>query len=345
MIAAEARKATKLSVRCRAGSLLSAAVSIATLTGVPAHAAENGVSFYLLGSKSVSSGILPPPGIYLQNDVYYNEGSLSASRDLPLNGKITAGLRVKTWVEMPTLIWSTPLQVLGGNVVFMGIFPIGGPSVDVGAVLTGPKGGVIGQNVHDSIFTIGDPVFGSSIGWHAGDFHWNVGMLVNAPIGDYRNGALANLSFNHWAEDFNASFTWLDSKTGLEISNSFGVIFNQINDATQYRTGTQFHYEGGVIWHMPNNFAFGVVGYYLDQLSADSGPGAVLGPFKSRAAAIGGYAGYTFKAGELPVTTSIKVFQEFNVRNRLENGVAGFFTIGIPLSVASSAPAASIPRR
>lgn len=316
--------------------------TIAALVGNPVQAAENGVGFYLLGSKTVSSGILPPPGLYLQNDVYYISGSASAAKDLPLNGKLATGLKIKTWVEMPTLIWSTPIQVLGGNLVFMGIFPVGGPSVNADATLSGPGGGVIGTNLHGSIFTIGDPVFGSSIGWHAGDYHWNVGVLVNTPIGDYRVGGLANLSFNHWAEDLNASFTWLDSKTGLEISHSVGVIFNQMNDATQYRTGTQFHYEGGIIQHLPNNFAFGVVGYYFDQLTGDSGAGAVLGPFKSRASAIGGYAGYTFKVGEVPITASVKIFQEFDIKNRLDNGVAGFFTIAMPLSVASSP--SSIPK-
>ncbi len=37
--------------------------------------------------------------------------------------------------------------------------------------------------------------------------------------------------------------------------------------------------------------------------------------------------------GKIPVTTSLKYFHEFDVRNRLE-GDSGFLTVTIPLSVA-----------
>lgn len=35
----------------------------------PAGAAENGVGFYLLGGRGPMAGYIPPPGVYIQNDI------------------------------------------------------------------------------------------------------------------------------------------------------------------------------------------------------------------------------------------------------------------------------------
>jgi hypothetical protein len=40
-----------------------------------------------------------------------------------------------------------------------------------------------------------------------------------------------------------------------------------------------------------------------------------------------------FQLGKIPVSTSLKYFREFDVKNRLE-GDAGYFTLTMPLSVA-----------
>ncbi|MGO7845172.1 transporter, partial [Rhizobium johnstonii] len=36
------------------------------------------------------------------------------------------------------------------------------------------------------VFTVGDPVLGALLGWESGNFHWQTGLLVNVPIGDYQ---------------------------------------------------------------------------------------------------------------------------------------------------------------
>ena len=45
-----------------------------------ALAAEGGIGFYLLGSKGPFAGVLPAPGTYINNDLYYYTGSASAGR-------------------------------------------------------------------------------------------------------------------------------------------------------------------------------------------------------------------------------------------------------------------------
>ena len=55
--------------------------------------------------------------------------------------------------------------------------------------------------------------------------------------------------------------------------------------------------------------------------------------------AIGGQIGYTFKIGEILISTNVRVLREFNATNRFE-GTATYLTISAPLWVAPGAPVA-----
>jgi hypothetical protein len=90
--------------------------------------------------------------------------------------------------------------------------------------------------------------------------------------------------------------------------------------------------------YLSKQFSFGPAGYYNRQISGDSGAGARLGPFEGHVAAIGGMATLGFELGKLPVTTRVKYFHEFDVKNRLE-GDAVFFTLAMPLWVPPPPPA------
>ena len=170
----------------------------------------------------------------------------------------------------------------------------------------------------------------ASVGWHSGNFHWTAGTLVNVPIGDYQDGEIANVAFHRWGADLYGAVTWLDPATGLDISGAIGVTFNGENPVTDYRTGTEFHAEWAVVQNFSPQFSAGIVGYYYQQLTGDSGEGAGLGEFKGRVAAIGGTAAYNFKLAETPVSLRLKVYKEFAVENRLE-GTSGFIALSFPL--------------
>ena len=113
-----------------------------------------------------------------------------------------------------------------------------------------------------------------------------------------------------------------------------GVSFNAENTATNYQSGTEFHLEGAIVQHFSQAFDVGLVGYYYDQVTADSGSGvpASLGGFEGQVAAVGATIGYNFQLGALPVSTRIKYFHEFNAENRLE-GDAAYLTVSMPLWV------------
>jgi hypothetical protein len=175
-------------------------------------------------------------------------------------------------------------------------------------------------------------VLNALIGWHDGNWHWNVGALLNVPVGPWDTASISNLSFHRWALDTSTSVTYLDAKRGHELSMTAGVTFNGENPATDYKTGTEFHVEWAVMQHVSKTLAFGLAGYHYQQITGDSGPGARIGGFEGRVTALGPDLTYTFLCGKIPISTELKYFREFDAENRL-TGDAGLLTISMPLSV------------
>lgn len=312
------------------GKRLIIAATAAMLPSV-ALAAEGGAGFYLLGSKGPAAAITPPPGVYFSNDLYIYSGDLGGGRALPSGGRLAVGVEGTAVIDVPTALWILPEEVLGGHLGLSATVPIGWKKTDADLTLAGPQGGTATGSVSDDVFTVGDPVIGGLLGWEDGNFHWQTSLLVNVPIGDYQKGEISNISFNHWGADVSVGATWLDPTIGLDLSAVVGMTFNAENPATDYRTGNEFHFEWAAVQHFSPQFDAGLVGYYYDQVTGDSGAGAAS-DFKGRVAAIGATIGWNFKAGELPMSARVKYFHEFAAENRAE-GDAVFLTISMPLSI------------
>lgn len=322
----------------------------AVLSSGVAFAAEEGKSVYLLGSAASMSGMTPPPGTYISSLEYLYTGDATGaaafSRTLPRTGVIAdidAELKVKAQVaiSVSAALWVAPQKVFGGNVGFGVLLPVGRQHVDADlnarAALNLPNGNVLqaGRSLHisDDTFAIGDPLGTAFIGWSSGNWNWKLTGLVNVPVGSYSQSDLVNMGFNRWAADVTGSLTWLDPKSGLEFSIAPGFTFNGENPDTNYTSGTEFHLEGAVMQHLSKSVAIGVAGYHYQQITGDSGAGAVLGDFKGEVSAIGPNLTYNFVLGSTPVLTSVRWLHEFNAKNRLE-GDAGFLTVTVPLGGA-----------
>ncbi len=302
------------------------------MASTPAFSAENGAGFYLLGGKGPAAAITPPPGVYFQNDLWIYSGNLGGGRSLPRGGQVAVGVDGHAVLAAPTFLWVLPEEFLGGHVGLAATIPFGWMKTSADLTLTGPGGGVLGGNVEDTVFTIGDPLVGGLLGWESGNFHWQLGTLINIPVGDYQEGELSNIAFHHWGIDVSAGATWLDPTIGLDLSGVIGMTFNAENPATDYRTGNELHFEWAAVQHFNETFDAGLVGYVYQQVTGDSGEGATLGDFKGRAFGIGATVGWNFKVGELPVSARVKYFHEFGTRNRAE-GDSVFLTISLPLSI------------
>lgn len=298
------------------------------------QAAENGTGFYLLGGRGPMAGYLPPPGVYFESDTYTYDATLDARKSFPTGGRFLADVRSQVRADFLNGTWVTPWDIAGGNLAFGAVLPVGRVGVSAGIEYDSPRTNrIIGTNLRDKATVVGDPVFSAMLGWHAGKFHWNATVLVNAPAGDYRNGELANLAFHRWASDLSGALTWFDPETGIDLSAVTGLTFNGMNPATDYRTGTEFHLEWAASKALTSALSAGVIGYHYQQVTGDSGAGAQLGAYKGRVTALGGTLAYNFTVGKTPVSTRIKVLREFAVENRAR-GTVGLLTVSLPLTTS-----------
>ena len=318
--------------------LIARAAALAAVLSTPALAVEGGTSFYLLGSKTTMSGFVPPPGFYgaLQN--YYYSGS--ADIDFKTAGlSIEGGIDADAYIALPTAMWVMDQDVLGGNLAFTLTTPFGGKQMQAGAIvdLIGP--GSTDVNAERDNWAFGDPVLGSTLGWHSGNLHYSIGALINVPIGQWELGNPVNIGFNRWVVDTTAAITYLNPQTRIELSGAAGLTFNFENPDTDYKSGTELHVEGAAMFHPSHTFSFGLNGYALKQLTGDSGSGAVLGGFEGQVFALGPAMDFTFHVGQRPVVTNLRYFHEFNVENRLK-GQAGFLNFVVPLGALPAGQAA-----
>lgn len=297
-----------------------------------AFAAEGASSFYLLGQRGQGAAVLPPEGLFFSVPNYFYSGDAGGSQDLPFGGSLALGVDADLFLTLPTAIWVTPVDVLGGDLAFTGTLVLGNADVDASATLAIPGLGAGTASVSDERWAVGDPAFGAMVGWQAENLNYLLTASLNVPVGDYDAGRLSNISLNRWVLDLTGAATWMDPESGFELSGAAGITLNGENDDTEYETGTEFHFEAAAAYHFSPTFSVGVNGYHYQQLTGDSGAGATLGDFKGRVTGLGPTMSATFMLGPIPVATSLRYFHEFNVKNRLE-GDAGWLTITIPLWV------------
>lgn len=319
---------------------LAVLLGLSGLVASEAFAAEGATGVYLLGSKQDMAGFMPPPGVYVVEMNYGYSGRTNFNLDVA-GLTLTGGVKANAYYNIPTLLWVTPGQILGGNLAVSASAPIGWKDVTAGATLTGPGGGTLSAGLQDSDTAFGDPILGASLGWHMGPLHFSINGLYNAPLGFWKVGNASNIGFNRSALDVTPAVTWLDPKIGLELSAAAGFTYNFENPDTKYKTGNEFHLEWAVKQHFSPAFSIGVVGYYYDQYTGDSGSGARLGDFKGRVTALGPSMNYSFTLGQVPVSTNLKFMKEFDATNRLEGNV-GFLTFVVPLSSAPPTAPASM---
>ncbi len=180
---------------------------------------------------------------YFQSDTYFLSGNAGAGVQIPDAGRILLDAQAKAALELATMLWSTPVPVLGGNLGVSLTIPFGYQEVTAALRAVGPGGGVIEASRTDDTFNAGDPVPSVSLGWHHGNWHGTVAGQINVPIGNYDADRFANIGFNRWAGDVTGALTWFNPQNGFEASVAAGFTFNGRNQATDYRTGTEFHLE------------------------------------------------------------------------------------------------------
>lgn len=90
---------------------------------VDAQAAEGGKSLYLLGKRGPLAGLIPKPGWYATNDVYYY--TANSDELVPISGRVTQGVDVEALVNLLQMTWVTDFDLVGGRLALGVVIPYG----------------------------------------------------------------------------------------------------------------------------------------------------------------------------------------------------------------------------
>lgn len=277
-----------------------------------ACASESGTSTYMPGFYDLRAGILPPPGFYLRNYLLFYEGRAA---EVVESGVVQAHARLNLLADVLGATCVTPFRVLGANWAVGLRMPF--PDMDLQASVITPFSRPE-MSYHNT--GLGDIVLSPMIlGWHSGNFHWIVsGPTVYSPSGSYSLSDMINPGKNRWAFQGDVNFTWLDKERGHEISVATGYTTNLENPATHYRSGDEFHLDYAIAQHFPCGVSAALAGFYFQQVTPDSGSGALLGSFEGNTVGLGPLISYNFKLAGHPFTATFKYYRELEVENRFE---------------------------
>lgn len=239
-------------------------------------------------------------GVYFSNFLGYSHAT----------GKGAASDMV---LEMPGLIGVTDQSVLGGRYLWAFYPSLMYSNTHFAETASAPRRFTESIGPGDMYFV---PV---GVAWEFGD--WSVvafeGLVM--PTGVYRPSRDVVLGRNSWAFDSNVMATRLFDGGAYEISFDVGYMVNTQNPNTDYRTGSEFHFDYLLGYHFSARGAVGVAGSYYAQTERDSGPGVVGAPVLGQSATVGPALMYTFPLGQREVSVAAKWLHEFTANNHALN--------------------------
>ena len=148
--------------------------------------------------------------------------------------------------------------------------------------------------------------------------HFTFAEYIVTPTSNYDSDDLANTGLNYWTFDTDVAVTYLNMETGQDYSMNIGYNYNTENKDTDYQTGQELHIDLMINQFLSESWAIGIHGFYLKQLTGDSGDGAVLGDFKAEASGIGPAVLWTTEINGQEVSFIAKWLHEFDVERRME---------------------------
>ena len=314
------------------GTALFAFLVAAACATDKALADEDGVSFWIPGFFGSLAAVPQQPGWSLTS-IFYNT-NVSASGNAAVAREITIGrfnptinINVNAHVHAdatigfvaPTYVFATPF--LGGQASATLLFGYGNNDTSLNASATAttdiPPLSItrsVALQQDTSGFTDLIPMFTDR--WNAGVNNYMVYITGDIPVGLYSSSNLANIGIGHGAIDGGVGYTYFDPKTGHEFSAVAGLTGNFENNSTNYTNGIDFHLDWGASQFLTKQLQVGLVGYFYEQLTGDSGCAPVLCPFESRVIGIGPQIGYIFPVAGMQGYVNLKGYGEFANENR-----------------------------
>lgn len=270
------------------------------------QAAEFGISGYFLGLTFPLAGYTPPPGLYFRDTFFIYHGSLGP-RDQRTTYNILSDIGI--------LAWYPEWDFFGASPGFSAVIPYVGVRNKFQTASTGLDGTRQFAGSTQTADSIGDTEYSMMLGWHSGEHHWNLILTGFMPTGHYTPNVLSITGLNRPAVDLRGAYTYLGLSTGIEVSGALGVMVNGMNTATNYQSGAELHFEWALHQHFPFGLYVGAAGFIYQQLTADSGPGAIYGAFIGRAFAVGPSIGYALEINGQELDLAARWYREFAVEN------------------------------
>ena len=303
----------------RWGSRFGAAMFAFLLSTTPVvvHADEGGTAHVLPGANATLVDLAPTkPGAFLK-PMYMNYRG-SASAQIPTAAGLAANLdaTADTFVLGGGYTFEQP--VLGGAHYTAAAF-LPYTWLKISGNLQTPGGPIRTQS---NVSGLGDlTVVPVMLAWKTGNWQFDTLLPVYAPTGSYQEGRLGNPGLNYWTFDPMVGAAYSNPKSGFNAMLHAGYAINTENQATDYLSGSLLHFDGAIQQILPAGPGFltlGVEGFYFDQVTCDSGSGAVLGCFKGMTAGAGPVLGYVLPVGKQSLVFELKWLAEMDTKNRLE---------------------------
>jgi hypothetical protein len=295
-----------------------------------ARADEGGVSFWVPGLFGSLAAAPQVPGWQFAAMNYYTNvgasGAAAASREVTI-GKLNPTVNVNASVNLhaqadlalfiPSYVFATP--VFGGQLGLSMLTAAGTNHVDVdGTITAGVRNFAVSRqgSIGDATTGFGDLYPMATLRWNRGVDNFMIFVDGDIPVGQYNSSQLANIGIGHGAIDGGAGYTYFDPTTGHEFSAVAGLTGNFKNSATNYTNGIDFHLDWGASQFLTKQWQVGLVGYFYNQLTADSGCAPQLCPFKSQVTGVGPQIGYIFPVAGMQGYLNLKAYGEFDGHDR-----------------------------
>jgi hypothetical protein len=342
--------ATKRAWRQAATVLFVAGAALMPAFG--AHADENGVSFWIPGLFGSLAATPQQPGWSFAAINYYTNvsasGAAAVSKEITIgqfnpvvNASVGANVAAKAdlGIFVPTYVFATPF--LGGQASASLLTVYGNNSTSLNATATGSVGPIPFTRsiaLQQDTSGIGDLIPEFVVRWNAGVSNYMAYITGDIPVGAYSSTNLANIGLGHGAIDGGVGYTYFDPKTGHEFSAVMGLTGNFENTSTGYTNGIDWHLDWGASQFLTKQLQVGLVGYFYDQLTPDSGCAAILCPFESRVIGVGPQVGYLFPVGDMQGYLNLKGYKEFDNNDRPDG-----YNVWLTFVLSPKAPEAAAP--
>jgi len=330
-------------------------VGLVTFAMKAARADEGGVSFWLPGQFGSLAAAPAQPG-WQAASIYYHTsvsagGDVAAARQFQvgrfsptLNVNLNANLDARADLVFlnGTYVFATP--VLGGQFALGMGAAFGRSSTSIDGTLTASVGGLAvtrSGSVSDGRTGVSDLYPMATLKWNHGVHNTMWYITGDIPVGAYDSASLANIGIGHGAIDSGGGYTYFNPQSGHEFSFVTGLTYNFKNTSTDYQNGIDWHLDWGASQWLSKQFFLGAVGYFYDQITADSGSLAILGSVKSRVIGAGPQIGYVFPVNDMQGFLGVKGYYEFDAQHR-PKGWNTWLTLAISPAARAATPASRL---